>query len=578
MACEYTRELSWGGRPFNKSRFGKCIDKDQGLVVVQSESVDSPGLSRTKSRGRMRNLDRQFVYTWMPMFDASVRPVETGSPVRRSGTRDQHLEPFEHPDMYSCPSIDWEDEVVPSPATSMPRDTLETIESFQDTPEDAGSIYSEAGDDDSSIPDWLTSPRTLVPALVPSSHLSSLSPRNRSLLDYFQHDVCLALSCHDGIQRDLCSALIPMAQDSPHLSAAMLCAAASRRYATGQDQTLDQVILLRSNAIRLLGNAINGHSIDVSPARGHVDSLLVALATSLVLCISEIVSSENTAGGWRVYLSGASALMERLRETPCSQAGFSINFVKRLYTSLKAVSVGCGLRVGQLHTVKPPDQYHGDNNIDGDEGDYIDDFVGFSTSLIPIFEKIHSMNRSEVTETGDEHLELTPASLLSPDWRQGLIESVQLMLIRRKPRFRPGVASSLSLGAKTDFWLLDEAYHHMALVCLYEQQLKESMLWYEPFKQASIDRIIACIGAMDIARKPSPGAAILPPLFTAGCAATEEGDIVRILALLRLSKGSFGMGNVMLTQRVLEARWEMVKEGGGSSLGQRDEGLDFLPY
>lgn len=46
-------------------------------------------------------------------------------------------------------------------------------------------------------------------------------------------------------------------------------------------------------------------------------------------------------------------------------------------------------------------------------------------------------------------------------------------------------------------------------------------------QSASIERIIACLSAMDITKKPSPGAAVLPPLFAASCAATDEADMIR---------------------------------------------------
>lgn len=126
--------------------------------------------------------------------------------------------------------------------------------------------------------------------------------------------------------------------------------------------------------------------------------------------------------------------MERLRDIPYSQAGFSVNFLKRLYTSLKAVSVGCGLRTGRLLGGKPASCYNEGAASDSGETDYIDDFTGFSTALIPIFEQIHSMNRPKAAEAVDEYPQLPIHPLPSEDWRAKMVEKVELMLISRKPR------------------------------------------------------------------------------------------------------------------------------------------------
>lgn len=32
--CVYARQLSWGGRPFKRSRFGKCLDSEAQLVSI----------------------------------------------------------------------------------------------------------------------------------------------------------------------------------------------------------------------------------------------------------------------------------------------------------------------------------------------------------------------------------------------------------------------------------------------------------------------------------------------------------------------------------------------------------------
>ncbi|KPM45327.1 hypothetical protein AK830_g1186 [Neonectria ditissima] len=454
IPCEYSRELSWGGRPFKKSRFGECLGQ-LGVVEVPSE----PTRSR-KPRKRYRSddciprdlLQSQFVY-------GSIPPLVF---VHEYGHGDTPLSNT-HGHENSC-------EISTDP-----------VQIEENPPEEARSLLF-----DPAVSHNLTTNPELYP----------LSTRSRSLVEYFQFCMSRSFSCHKGIQDDICHALLPMALNSPHLMASMLCAAASHRFSVGLEQ-LDDVIRLQSIAMQHLNVAL------ASPSSSE---WLTALGSSLVLCMSEIVSPEGTRGDWLVHLSGASALMRRLKEQSCTDET-SLLFMRRFYASLRAIAAGCGVDAGQ--------------NLYEDEeltrsNDFIDDLAGFSTSLVPIFKWVSAFEAPEQHVLGDDYHAST--SMLPQNLQ--LIERVRAMLLVRHEKFRPEVSESLSFALKSDFWLLDEAYHHMALLQLYERTETEGDGFSSPI-QHSVTSIITAITAMDIAARPCPGVATLPPLFAAGRAAVK---------------------------------------------------------
>lgn len=516
IGCEYFRELSWGGRPFKKSRFGQCLGHESGVVRVGSEPATATVQTQKRldyetNRMNRESLQGQFVYA---ISSAPARPNAPSESER-----------------------------------SNPQETKET------GADNAELVNSQPPDPslDEGLGSWdLTGPQMIrySPELYP------LSTRLRNLLGYFQCRTSPSLSCHEGIQHNICSALIPMAMSSPHLMAAILCAAASHRLSVGLER-LEDVIRLHAVALQRLNVAL---------ASPDPHDSMTALGSSLVFCMSEIVLPEATAGDWRVHLSGASALLKRLNG--CSQASEpSMRFMQRFYTSLKVIAAGCGISDGE----------HNFNEASMKNEDYIDDLAGFSTALVPIFKSISDIDKmaaSQQSSYGNEDQSILAVEVL-PQCLQ-LIERVRSMLSFRHLRFRPELSASLPVRTRADFGLLDEAYHHMALLQLYERS-KAHHARFADAAQESVEHIISCISSMNIATCPCPGVATLPPLFAAGCSATDEHDRTQILNLLLHVRACFGMGNVTSTCRFLEARWAASK--GKRVLTRRDvDGLDFLPY
>lgn len=63
----------------------------------------------------------------------------------------------------------------------------------------------------------------------PSTNPSWIPPVYMALLDHFLVKMTRSLSYHDGIQKDLCSLILPMALETSHLLAAVLLVSASHR-------------------------------------------------------------------------------------------------------------------------------------------------------------------------------------------------------------------------------------------------------------------------------------------------------------------------------------------------------------
>ncbi|CAG9984572.1 unnamed protein product [Clonostachys byssicola] len=339
-----------------------------------------------------------------------------------------------------------------------------------------------------------------------------------------------------------------MAMGSQQLMAAMLCVASSHRLSVGLEQTEVNVFKLHAVSARLLQGAI------CCATRPEV--LVMALATSLVLCLSNIVSSSSHSQEWGVHLKGTSALIKRLDE---SRYKFekSTRVLLRFYTSLTAIAAS---RV----------------QSDGGMQDYIDDLAGFSTSLKPIIDAMQTLDRSHGrTEAGstDTHSHHGPSATES---YLDLVTKVNAMIQLRTLQFRPEITDSLSDATKLDFWLLDEAYHHMVLLQLYNRMdCADISLQYSI--GFSVKRIISCIGSMEIVARPCPGVATLPPLFEAGCSAIAAEDRTEIARLLEHIRTCFGMGNVACTTEFLWNRWG-IPANHNRTQERKTVTAAFLPY
>ncbi|OKL64251.1 hypothetical protein UA08_00065 [Talaromyces atroroseus] len=190
--CTYSLRVSWGGRPFAKSSFGKCLRTDVA-VVPTAESTDA-GQSRSNPE---ENEDTSFVYG---LAESRHRIEEAESDSQSSST----------PSRLSSP-------VRASPANSITAETYAT--SISQNP----------------------------------SHLSQLPPSHRLLLDHFCNAVTRSFSLHLSTHHGFCMTYLPLALDpvtGNGLLPAVLEAAALHRKSLGLYHNERELIALRHESIR----------------------------------------------------------------------------------------------------------------------------------------------------------------------------------------------------------------------------------------------------------------------------------------------------------------------------------------
>lgn len=406
--------------------------------------------------------------------------------------------------------------------------------------------------------------------LVPSTTLDLLPRADRALFDYFQHQLTKSISCHEGMQVEICSALLPIAMQSRPMLAAVLCTAACHRLSVGLEQAEDKVLRLRNVALQHL---------NLSLATTDEAVLLSALGTSLALCLSDIASPSAADASWHLHLAGASALLRKLSDLKRPLAMPDVRLLVRLYISFKSIAESCGKRVqigAELFVPAP---------LSEEEPGYIDDLAGFSTSLNPVIQAMHGIDETREQEARVPREETNSFSYVflhaarSTHQYARLICQVEDMLQKNTPVFRSDIGESLTETSRRDFVKLDEAYHHMVLLQLYSRVDPDQLYFHESVK-ASLRHIMDCISAMGIAARPCPAVAFLPPLFEAGYWVTSQTDQQRLRDLLFRIRACYGMGNVTCALDYLEDEWAAayLNEAAGARASKSSRALHFLPY
>ena len=361
----------------------------------------------------------------------------------------------------------------------------------------------------------------------------SVEASSRPLFEYFVHTASKSICCHKGIHQQLCSTLIPMAMETPYLLNAVLAFSAAHRRSTGLACEFDH-----PETLSQLGRALS------SLRPGHNEQ---AFATTLLQCLADIISSKAS---WQVHLRGASALIHS-----------TSTFLKRKFQALQAIA----LVVGPYEYCEPGLP----------EDDYIDDLAGYSHRLLGIFREINDLPLvSEDCLTCEEHSFchsfLEHRSLL-------LYQRVRTLLSSRKMAFDCHLEDSVG----RDLYILDEAYHHMAILQIFR---RGSLPVPRQAIKGSVQSIIEAISSMEFHKDVCPSVATLPPLFVAGTWCSTASERRSIQELLRVLWMNFGMGNVPATLKYLEQLWKEDGQGSCSKpphvtrLTVSDVHLDVLPY
>ncbi|EXJ86318.1 hypothetical protein A1O3_03269 [Capronia epimyces CBS 606.96] len=475
--CVYSRQLSWGGRPFKKSRFGKCLDS--GARAVTSTGSDDTAAT-----------SKDFVYTYSPEA-VSSRPRSESSSTTSSNTTVSEQE-------------------IPVIATAQAPTTAEDLAA-------------------------LSALHLHVLAVAPG-----VSPESRPLFDYFVHGMSVSISCHKGIQDELCSAIVPMAVQVPHLLSAVLALAAAHRQTSGLFQGERRFEMMKGKSLQQLRSALDCFN----PADN--DQLL---ATTLILCMVEIISPNPSNASWRSHLHGAATLFAHRHTSSRSNLTSASSFLRRKYQALQAIALACGSR-----------RYTGPILLSpaAETAAYIDDLAGFSTNLLPIFRAINDLESSHEMQESDFVCDDPPGpphfDCHSPVEHQShlLFDRIQEMLATQKLSRSQQNPGNLPQAIHHDFCLLDEAHHHMAILQVFR---RGSLSVPRQVIDDSRRAILAILASISYHSTPCPAVAALPPLFVAGSFCTNPADRDKVRSLLKTLWVNFGMGNVRSCRTVLEKWW-----------------------
>lgn len=337
-----------------------------------------------------------------------------------------------------------------------------------------------------------------------------------------------------------------MALQVPHLLSAVLALASAHRQSCGLVQGDGQFDLMRGKTLKQLRSALD----IFKPTEN--DEIL---ATTLILCMAEVVSPYSGTTSWRSHLQGAAVLSARQGSGQSSSA----TFLRRKFQALQAMALVCGTKRYEGH-VQPPSLSETDGRID--------DLAGYSTKLLPIFQSIHDLG---MLQPGDGSLFSCDSPPGLPHWGCSsqlehqshlLFDRVRELMLERE-QSRSSDLSSIPQAIRHDLWLLDEAYHHMAILQIFQ---RGSLSVPHQFLEDSRSAILNCLGRMSYHSTPCPGVAVLPPLFVAGALCTSTADQNQVLSLLRTLWVNYGMANVRSCRSILESRWKRQGQTLGSTV------------
>lgn len=519
--CVYGLRISWGGRPFKKSPFGRCLDQSVVIVALPSGEPEASAASLTPGfyptcRAEVDISHPSFVYGTVPAARRSPGFVQTETPARSSY----------HDISYAASSQ--------SPARS------------------SSSLL---------VADHVVGD---IEILQNPSHLSQVSTSHRVLLDHFLHSVTRSFSLHLSTHHGFCTTYLPMALDSStRLLPAMLEASALHRRSLGLIQDERELISLRHESLR--------HFI-VPTAMGQDNATDdQAVAKALMLCLCEILAGGEKTNSWKLHLQGAVAMLRQASVgggTTTQQTSAVREFLSHWCESLRVLSL-----------LGPALDFDGPvaGEEEEQESDYIDEFHGFSRVLVPLIKEVHLLRlerqslqglaRGQLNVLLSQHLKIVQKLSCVVDERCRMaITKVKLSLNRRSRAFHPSIQSYLSPKIQSDFIAVNQAFHHGVLLNIY--RLVQGLPYDHPDVESSTEAILTNLGQVELRDEACPGVAMLQPLFEAGCASFRQSQREQVVVLMNSLKRRYGMGNVDRARAFIEEYWLEWDR-------QRDQGADL---
>ena len=386
--------------------------------------------------------------------------------------------------------------------------------------------------------------------------LSWLPAPYRRLLDHFATCMTRSISAHESVQNSYCRTLVPMALGTSHLLAAVLSLAATHRQSLGLEQSEAQLAHLKTASVQQLRYSL------ATPDAFAEDT---ELATTLVLCVSDIVSGSEKPGSWRAHLQGAAAILGRQKSAQSNspENAETATFLRRWYLSFETLALLSGkpmLSSGSRTIMRLNRE-----EID----DYIDDLSGFTTKLIPIYGEINllAVERLSLQDalscSGNRNEAISKVSELMQERGNRLVDEIKSLHSTNTPKFRSGFEDMISPEIREDYIALDETFHHVALLQVYRRILGYPSSDLEV--QTSVKRVLTLLSGMTIKNRPCPGVAMLFPVFTAGCEACEIEDRDTVISLLNAIENLYGMSNVKRARELLKELWTRRDEDGDTA-------------
>ena len=402
----------------------------------------------------------------------------------------------------------------------------------------------------------------------------NFSDLDRSLLDHFINSTSHIISCHPVVRENVCQVIVPAALETPALFYATM--ALSAIHQKSQAGLGSAAVRRDPLVIHLLSNSLHRLQGGLLEKDAKKSSVLLATVRTLFLC--EVHSGGDRPGTWRTHFEGAKALMHKIQ----SWKGYSTKerdstayFLKRWYNMTESfvALTSDSLATGQLARFESRTL-----NSEDETEIYLDEYAGFTTDLTPIFceigaaawerRKARSLT-STPTILDDNDLDEEAMYLEQSIWDR--IEYSKL----NPPKFRPELEQKLSDRQKQDFYLCNEAWHHMALIYIHRQI--SSLPAFATAVQDSVKRILDCAEGMTAAAGLTPIVVMTTPLFAAGCEALgADRDRVRVLLLNMFEL--LRIPNVYRAWEVLESFWCNVYDTQDWDSYMKAQHWDFLPY
>lgn len=353
--------------------------------------------------------------------------------------------------------------------------------------------------------------------------IDQLSYHHKHLLYFFEHEAIANIACTASDKAEFCHFFMPMALNHQHVLVALLCIASMYRVSVGLDQTEEDTIKLRIITI---------NQINKSLAIGDKASITAALAASIILALGEIILPRGNQN-WEVYLRGANAILDTLG---CSN-GIETAFLRRAFRSLRLITAS----TSRL-------KYSGE--IEGrPQTNYISETAGYSVLLGPVLEEIREFcDEHDANPTAIHNMQ---SSLYAKYIR--LYDRIQTLFFLRSYRFQTWISATTE--EKRNLWLLDEAFHHTALLRLHACKHTAKTPLSRAIK-ASVGRIIKCLGDMDFSKKPNSAIMTYHPLLEACKHAIVPADRAMLVKIAQRVQASCSILYFAKKLQVATAKWD----------------------